>query len=437
MATAAQSSQPTGRRFFIAVFLFFNVIINFIDRVNLSIAAPAISREFHWDSAAMGWIFSSYLWTYTLCLIPAGWLVDRFGTRLVSSVSIVIWSASAMMTGAVTNLANMLGVRFSLGIGESAGMPACNKVIRQWFPSDERAFATAIFHSGVFVSVIVANPLVAWLVLRSGWRWSFVIVGALGFVWVVFWLKWFAPPETCAWLPEPERELILRNRDYVAHPSETGLWSVTRTVLGQRSMWGLALTEGCVNYMNYLFLSWLPSYLMHDRGMTLMQAGLYGTVPYIAGVALELLFGRMSDRLLTPARLKNGGRRNQVVLFLMLSSVIMLISVVQGKWAILALISIALSFNTSTVTFVYSLTNDLVEDPQIAGAAFGVVLIGGNLFGLAAPVVTGYLVRATGNFNSAFGLSGLVALAGAASAFWLTRTPIRGVASRVRTDTGS
>ncbi len=434
MTTPQPSSLLSGRRLFIAVFLLFNVVINFIDRVNLSIAAPAISREFHWDSATMGWIFSSYLWTYTVCLIPAGWMVDRYGTRLVSSVSIVVWSASAMLTGAVTNLTNMLAVRFSLGIGESAGMPACNKVIRQWFPANERAFATAIFHSGVFISVIVANPLVAWLVIRSGWRWSFVIVGALGFVWLAFWLKWFAPPETCSWLPEPERDLILQNRDYVADSSKAGLWPVTRTVLGQRSMWGLALTEGCVNYMNYLFLSWLPSYLMHDRGMSLMQAGLYGTVPYIAGVALELIFGRMSDRLLTPERLKNGGRRNQVVLFLILSSVIMLISVVHGKWAILALISIALSFNTSTVTFVYSLTNDLVEDPQIAGAAFGVVLIGGNLFGLAAPVVTGYLVRATGNFNSAFGLSGLVALAGAASAFWLTRTPIRGIASHTQAE---
>jgi ACS family glucarate transporter-like MFS transporter len=176
--------------------------------------------------------------------------------------------------------------------------------------------------------------------------------------------------------------------------------------------------------MNYLFLSWLPTYLMHDKGMTLMQAGLYGTIPYIAGVILEIFFGRLSDRVLTPERLKHGGRRNQVVLFLILSSVILLISVVHSKWAILALISVALSFNTTTVTFMYSLTNDLVEDPQVTGAAFGVLLVGGNLFGMAAPVVTGYLVKATGNFTSAFGLSGLVALAGAAMAYWCTRNPI-------------
>ena len=254
-----------------------------------------------------------------------------------------------------------------------------------------------------------------------------MIVGALGFIWLFFWLRWFQVPEQCSWLPEPERELILRHRDYATDAPQSNLWAVAATLLRQKTMWGLALTEGCVNYMNYLFLSWLPSYLMHDRGMTLMQAGLYGTIPYIVGVGLELFFGRMSDRILTPDRLKKGGRRNQVTLFLILSSVILLIGVVHTKWAILALISLALSFNTTTVTFMYSLTNDLVEDPHIAGAAFGVMLVGGNLFGMAAPVVTGYLVKATGNFTSAFGLSGLVALAGAAMAFWWTRTPIRGV----------
>jgi len=205
------------------------------------------------------------------------------------------------------------------------------------------------------------------------------------------------------------------------------LWPVTSTLLRQKTMWGLAATEGCVNYMNYLFLSWLPTYLMHDRGMTLMQAGLYGTVPYLVGVVLEIFFGRLSDRILTPERLLRGGRRNQVILFLILSSVILLISVVHSKWAILALISVALSFNTTTVTFMYSLTNDLVEDTHLTGAAFGIMLVGGNLFGMAAPVVTGYLVKATGNFTSAFMLSGLVALAGAATAFWCTRTPIHGV----------
>lgn len=416
----------SGRRFFILLFLFFNVIINFIDRVNLSIAAPAISAYFHWNASTTGWVFSAYLWTYTLCLIPCGWLLDRFGTKRVASVSIIVWSGAAMLTGAVTNFFSMVAVRLGLGVGEAAGMPACNKVIRQWFPSSERAWATGIFHSGVFVSVVVANPLVAWLVVHSGWRWSFFIVGSFGFIWVLCWLRWFAPPEQCKWVSQGERDQILSGRDYTDAAPASGFWSIAAFLLRKKTMWGLALTEGCVNYMNYLFLTWFPSYLVHDRHMTLMQAGLYGTIPYITGIVLEVLFGRLSDRLLTPERIRSGARRYQVIVFLILSSVIILVGQVDSMWGILALISIALSFNTTTVTFMYSLTSDLVEDPRMTGAAFGVMLVGGNIFGMAAPVITGYLVEFTGSFTSAFILAGAVAMTGAVVAWRWLRNPVRG-----------
>jgi MFS family permease len=425
MGGRRSQSLLSGRRFYIVLFLFFNVVINFIDRVNLSVAAPAVARYFHWDSAQMGWIFSAYLWTYTILLIPSGWLVDRFGTRLISSVSIILWSAAAMLTGAVSSPAGMIAARWALGVGEAAAMPACNKVIRQWFPVRERGFATAIFHSGVFVSVAVASPVVAWLVLHTGWRWSFVILGALGFVWVVFWLLWFQAPENTHWLSEDERRYILENRD-CPETSTQAFWSVAGALIRQKTMWGLALTEGCVNYMNYMFLTWLPSYLIHDRGMDLMKAGIYSAIPYVVGIVMEIFFGRLSDRILTRERLKQGGRRNQVTLFLILSSVILLINTVHSEWEIIAVISLALSFNGTTVTFMYSLTNDLVEDPKIAGTAFGFLLLGGNLFGLAAPIITGYLVKAAGNFSGAFVISGVLPLAGAAMAFWLTRQPIRG-----------
>lgn len=416
-------------RFYIALFLFSNVLINFADRVNLSVAAPEIARSFHWDPAQMGWIFSAYLWTYTVLLIPAGWLVDRFGTRLVSSLSIVVWSTAAMLTGAVSNLVGMIAARGGLGVGEAAAMPACNKVVRQWFPANERGFATAIFHSGVFVSAAAGSPLVAWLVIHAGWRWSFVIMGSTGFLWLVCWLIWFRPPEDARWLSEKERQHILDTddtRDRAEGPAQA-FWPVAGTLLRQPATWGLALTEGCVNYMNYMFLAWLPSYLVQDRGMNLMTAGLFSAIPYAAGIVLELCFGRLSDRLLAHKRLKAGGRRNQVILFLLLSTVILLINAVHSQWAIIAIISLALSFNTTTVTFMYALTNDLVEDPDVAGAAFGFMLLGGNVFGMAAPIVTGYMVKAAGNFSGAFVVAGLLPLLGAATAWLLTRRPIHGV----------
>lgn len=418
------ASFVLSRRFLILLLLLANVVINFADRVNLSIAAQEVAKYFHWDSAQMGWILSAYLWTYTVLLIPSGWIVDRYGTRLVSAVSIAVWSAAAMVTGAVTGLAGMLAARSVLGVGEAAAMPACNKVIRQWIPLQERGVATAIFHSGVFFSVVIGSPAIAWLVIHTGWRASFYIMGALGFVWLAAWLLWFDTPEMAKWLSSGERSYILENRDRTeARSSE--FWKSVRILARQKTVWGIALTEGCVNYMNYMFLTWLPSYLIKDRGMDLMKAGIYSSIPYLVGIVLEVGFGKMSDSLLTTAQVKQGGRRAHVIVFMLLCTVILTINFVNAQWAIITIIALALSFNATTVTFMYSLTNDLVEDPRLVGGAFGFMLLGGNLFGLAAPIVTGYLVRSAGNFSSAFVIAGLLPLVGAATAWLMIREPIR------------
>jgi ACS family glucarate transporter-like MFS transporter len=421
-----------GKRFWIVGFLFFNVVINYIDRVNLSIAAPVIAKHFHWDAATMGWIFAGYLWTYAACLLPSGWLADRFGARHVGAIAIFIWSAAAMLTGAVTNFASMILARLGLGVGEANCFPMCNKVVRQWFPAEERGFATGIFHAGVFVSIALTTPLVAWVVLRAGWRLSFIIFGSLGFVWLALWLKWFQPPESCSWLPESERQYIVKRRDGGPASATSGAarkMSFAQSVaplLRQKSMWGLFITQGCANYMQYLFLAWLPSYLVQARGMNLMKAGIYTAIPYLIGGLFEITLGKVSDRILTPERLKQGKRRNQVALFVLLTSVVLLINTVNSSFAIIAIITVVLSCNTTVLMFMYALTNDLIEDPRVAGTVFGMLLLGGNIFGLFAPIVTGYIVKSTGRFDSAFVIAGVLALIGAAVILTMTRRPVHG-----------
>jgi MFS family permease len=144
MSNVQPTSLLRGKRFFIILFLFFNIVINYIDRVNLSIAAPVISKYFHWDAATMGWVFSAYLWTYTALLVHTGWLGDRIGVRRTAAISISVWSVAAMLTGAVTNFFWMILARLGLGVGESATFPMCNNVVRQWFPAEERGFATGL-----------------------------------------------------------------------------------------------------------------------------------------------------------------------------------------------------------------------------------------------------------------------------------------------------
>lgn len=432
MSQTKPASLLHGKRFWVVVFLFFNVVINYIDRVNLSIAAPVIAKHFHWDAVTMGWTFAGYLWTYSICILPLGWLMDRFGARLIGGISIFIWSAGGMLTGAVTNFASMIAARLGLGVGESNCFPMCNKVVRQWFPAEERGFATGIFHAGIFISIALTTPLVAWVVVHAGWRPSFFIFGSLGFIWLALWLKWFQPPESCSWLPESERQYILATRDGGPARASSGVAQKMGfaqsllPLLRQKTVWGLFITQGCTNYMNYLFLSWLPSYLVQARGMNLMKAGIFTAVPYLIGGVIEMTMGKVSDKILTPERLKQGKRRNQVALFLILTSVVLLINTVNNEYAIIAIITVVMACNTSVLMLMFTLTSDLIEDTRVAGTVFAMLLLGGNVLGIFAPIVTGYIVKATGRFDSAFAIAGGLAVIGAVMVLTMTHRSVHG-----------
>jgi ACS family glucarate transporter-like MFS transporter len=213
--TPMQVSAPytqslwTGKRFIIAAFLFFNMFINYMDRINLSVAAPIIARQYKWDPALMGWIFSGFLWTYMVCLIPWGRATDKYGSRNVGAISMTLWSLGGMATGAIVGFGSMMASRLALGVGEAASFPISGKVVRQWFPAGERGLATAIFNAGTFAGPAISAPVVAWLVLQTGWRWSFVITGAIGIIWAILWFTLFRSPAECSWLPEDERNYLL------------------------------------------------------------------------------------------------------------------------------------------------------------------------------------------------------------------------------------
>jgi ACS family glucarate transporter-like MFS transporter len=421
------SSLLKSRRFYIVVLLFFNVVINYIDRINLSVAAPLIARQFHWDAARMGIIFSSFLWTYALALIPCGWLADKLGSRRVNAGAITIWSVGAMLTGAITGFGNMIAARLVLGAGEAASYPVAGKVVRQWFPASERGVATAIFNAGAYAGPAVATPLVAWIVLQAGWRPSFFILGAFGFVWLFFWVKWFRVPEECTWLSAEEKDYIVSHRDNQA-ASKAGAdqplkISLTR-LLAQKSMWGLAIPQGCAVYTQYLFLTWLPSYLVQARGMRLMKAGIFAALPYFVAVVLGILIGKISDQVLDAEKMKQGNRRIAVIAFLLFSSVVLLTNMIQNEWVVLALISISLTSISSAITLNFALAHDLIREPRVTGTVIGTQVLGGNIFGLTAPIITGFIVKATGSFNSAFILAGALLIFGALVSFTLTRKPI-------------
>jgi ACS family glucarate transporter-like MFS transporter len=337
----------------------------------------------------------------------------------------VLWSFGGMATGATMGFGSMLASRLALGVGEAASFPICGKTVRQWFPAAERGLATAIFNAGTFAGPALSAPFVAWLVLQAGWRWSFVITGLIGILWAILWMAFFRTPAECSWLPEDERQYVLSQTGTTAAaaalPPTKGALGL---LLSRKTMWGQFITQGCCAYTMYLFLTWLPSYLVRERHMDLMKASWFTALPYLIAVVLGILIGKLSDSILTPEAVKQGKRRTLLIVFILLSSVVLVTNMVSNQWVVVALISLALTSISSALTLNIAMCNDLVWDPTMAATALGFQILGGNTFGIFAPILTGYIVKTTGSFNSAFILAGCLLFLGAAASLTMTRRPL-------------
>lgn len=414
------------RRGWIALFLFTLSMINYMDRIALSIAAKPIASEFKLTAVGMGYLFSSFIWSYALFLLPMGFLIDRFGTKRMAGVGIFVWSAATALTGAATSFMALIAARLVMGAGESSSNPVGAKVIRQWIPASERGMVTAMFNSGSYAGPAICSVLLGALVALFGWRVSFVIAGGIGFVWLAAWLMFFDAPEKVRWLKEAEREKIMRERDAKPVSVDNGPAETTGLLALMRSptLWGLAVTQGCNVYTQYLFLTWLPSYLQVTRHLSLTHTGLFSAVPYATSVVLCILVGRLSDHYLKKGGVGTGRRRNAVALAMLTGSAILAVPFTSNLAALLVVFSITLTGIASTTSLNFALLNDLLPSSRDIAKAMAFVVVGGNIFGMVAPIATGYVINATGSYNWAFGIAGLLLLAGACVVLTTTRSPI-------------
>ena len=413
------------RRGWIAMLLFALALINYIDRVTLSFAAAPIAKEFGLSPVLLGYLFSSFLWTYTLFLLPMGLLVDRFGAKRVAGVGLGIWSVATAATGLAGSFPALLASRLVMGGGEASSNPAGARVIREWIPAGERGLVNAVFNSGSYAGPAICALAAGTIIEVFGWRALFFTAGGIGVLWLLCWLIWFEKPETASWLGAEERVKILAERSSVKAPIGDNLpHPGLRQLLGRGpTLWGLALTQGCNVYSQYLFLTWLPSYLQQSKGLTVAKTGLFAAIPYVVAVVLCIVIGQLSDRFLRGD--VGGGRRRYVIAVAMiLSSIILVAPMVDSIALILVLISLSLTGIAATTSMNFALLNDLLPDSRSVGLAMAFLVMGGNVFGLMAPIVTGYVIDLTGSFDMAFVIAGILLLIGATSVMTLTRRPI-------------
>lgn len=413
-----------AKRGFIYALLFSLLAISMLDRINMSVAGSSIAKEMNLSPTALGYLFSSFLWIYVLCLLPWGSITDRLGTRRTLTVAVTLWSIAQMCTGLAPTLLTMFLSRLGLGIGESAVNPGANSVIREWAPRSERGLASAIWISGSLAGPVVGALLVSWLVADFGWRVSFIFTALIGLTWVAIWLLVFHRPEHASWLSPAERAKIIGERE--GERDAAGPSIGYRGLLASPTMWGLAVTQGCMTYTAYFFLTWLPGYMQMSRGFSIMQSGVYTALPYGLAIVFCVVLSYFSDRLVDGSTPQSGKRRNAVAFGSLATAVVLLTPFASSMGVVVVLLTIGLTFSGASQSWNFALTNDLLRTHSDVGRAFAFLTLGGNSFGILAPIVTGYLVTNTGSFTIPFIICGALAVLGAVTAMLATRGTIGG-----------
>src|SRR3984957_13459131 len=416
MTSLATASAPAHfRRGWVYVLTLALVTINYMGRSALGVVAQAVRGEFALSPVQMGYLFSSFLWTYVIFLLPIGILLDRFTARNINAIGIAFWSLAMMATAGVWSFSTLIVARMVMGAGEATSIPSCGRIVREWMPAQERGVANAFWSAGSFLGPAIGAIITASITAAWGWRSAFVILGALGFVWLACNLIWFDRPEKVSWLSQGERKKIFSERS-AGTPDEVGIHgnpAVIAELLRSPSMWGTMIAQAAGIYTLYLLLSCLPSYLQDTKHLTIMKTGLYTAVPWAIAVPVSIVLGLVSDRLLKNHTLLAGSRRGMVILCVLLSATLAFVPFTNDTATILALFALSLSGINAAISLNLSLVTDLVHRARDVGKAIGLTILSGNIFGLLAPIITGYVVAGLGAYDWAFGIAGILLIIGA------------------------
>src|ERR1700680_2092700 len=377
----------------VLLLLVLSIFINYIDRSNLSIAAPLLREEFGLSSSQLGILLSSFFWTYAVFQIVSGWLVDRFDVKWVIAVGFFIWSTATAVTGVVHGFAALLGVRLILGIGESVAYPSYSKILARHFSESQRGFANSViiggYNCGLGLGMFVGGMLMA----RFGWRSFFILLGLVSLVWLFPWFKW---------MPREQTSIT---------PCRTDAPSIFE-ILRQRSAWGTCAGLFCANYIAYFLVTWLPFYLVRERRFSMNEMARVAGSAYLSAAIIASLCGWFSDRWIEAGGTPTRVRKTLTGMGMISAGMSLAASLVTSPGVSIAMLITAAVSIGITSSNVWAITQTLAG-PQAAGRWTGLQNFVGNLAGVTAPTVTGLVVDRTGRFSWAFSITVGVALMGA------------------------
>jgi ACS family D-galactonate transporter-like MFS transporter len=415
----ASELEIPRRRWRIAFLLGIGVLVNYFDRVNLSVAHAALITTFAISNVTFGYLSAAYNWTYMLCQLPVGVVLDKFGVRRVGRISSFLWSVASFAAAVTPTLGGFFAARLLLGIGEAPTFPANAKAIGYWFPAKERSSATSIFDGAAKFASAIGVPIIGILLLKVGWRWSFAATGLVSLGYFFLFFRVYRDPVDDLKLTSRELDYI---RDYKLEEDSRNLQPETASfgyLIRQPKVLGITIGFGAYNYVFYLLLTWLPSYLSQALHIDLLHSFLYTGVPWLIGWVCEMVVGGwLVDRLI--GRGWNASTVQRVVLIGGTTMGLGILGAAYAQTATSALLWISISLGgLSSASAVGWSIPSLIGPRGSVGTLGGIQNFSSQFSGILAPIVTGYLVSARHSFGWAFGVSAIYLSIGIAAYIFL------------------
>ena len=402
--------KRTNVRWLIVALLFTMTAVNYADRATISIAGPAIAKDLGLTSIHMGYIFSAFGWAYVSAQLPGGWLLDRFGSKRVYAIGLLLWSFSVMLqstaiffTGIAATIC-LFFFRYMMATFEAPSFPANARVVAAWFPGKERGTASAIFNAAQYFATVIFAPVMATIVTLLGWHYVFIVMGSIGLLMCLVWCKFMHDPKDHPWCNEAEVKYIEEGGGLVSMDikkegeKRTGPnLGVIKQLITNRMFIGIYLAQYCINALTFFFISWFPVYLVQARGMDILHAGFAAAIPALCGFTGGILGGVFSDFLIRKGKSLTFARKTPIILGMTLSMAMVFCNYVDS--IPLVIFFMALSFFGKAFGALGWAVGSDTFPKQVAGLAGGLFNMCGNLSSITTPIAIGYIVAVTGSFE--------------------------------------
>ncbi|MDO6842033.1 MFS transporter [Paraglaciecola chathamensis] len=421
MATTQQinsssASVKSKSKFGVLALIFLSVVINYMDRTNISVAAQAISDDLELSKVQMGIIFSAFAWTYSIMQIPGGMLVDSIRIRLLYPFILVAWSAATIVQGLLSSFAAIVGCRMAIGFFEAPSYPANNKIVTQWFAEQERAGAIAVYTSGQFIGLAFLMPVLAIIQQWFGWRGLFFISGGIGIIWAGVWYLLYRDPvpENEASRTDSEASTNDNNKEYQVQAAAN--WNNLKIAFSSRKLWGIYIGQFCLGGTLIFFLTWFPTYLAEYRGLSELNTGFVASIPFLAAFCGVLLSGFVSDWLVRKGVSNEVARKAPIIIGLLLSSSVIFANYVESTQWVTFFLSVTFFGNgLASINWVFV---SLIAPKHMVGLVGGCFNFIGGLSAVTVPIAIGYLAK-DGDFKPALMLVACLAVIGLCSYLFL------------------